>query len=220
MSRSTRERGGPRRRVVGGARRRRRARCRGPLRLGSDAGARALGRASQLGRGAPRGLWRRAAGRGSLGPCSPRPQKVFGIGLNYRESRRGGEARDPEAAARVHEVPELSGRAARATWCCRPSASTTKSSWSSVIGRRGRGISESRALDARRRLSASGQDISDRALQFADKPPQFSLGKSVDRLRADRAGRGVARRVRRPRRPARSRARSAASGCRRIGPAT
>ena len=34
--------------------------------------------------GLARGLGRAALDDASLGPCSPRPQKVFGIGLNYR----------------------------------------------------------------------------------------------------------------------------------------
>jgi 2-keto-4-pentenoate hydratase/2-oxohepta-3-ene-1,7-dioic acid hydratase in catechol pathway len=48
-----------------------------------------------------------------------------------------------------------------------------------VLGRAGRGIEESRALDHVAGYCV-GQDISDRALQFADKPPQFSMGKSAD----------------------------------------
>src|SRR5262249_10513606 len=48
-----------------------------------------------------------------------------------------------------------------------------------VIGRGGRRIDASRALEHVAGYCV-GQDISDRALQFADKPPQFSLGKSVD----------------------------------------
>ena len=48
-----------------------------------------------------------------------------------------------------------------------------------VLGRRVRGIPESQALDALAGYCV-GQDISDRALQFAGKPPQFSLGKSSD----------------------------------------
>ena len=48
-----------------------------------------------------------------------------------------------------------------------------------VIGRGGRGIAEARALDHVAGYCV-GQDISDRKLQFRDKPPQFSLGKSVD----------------------------------------
>ena len=48
-----------------------------------------------------------------------------------------------------------------------------------MIGRGGRGITRARAQDHVAGYCV-GQDISDRALQFADKPPQFSLGKSAD----------------------------------------
>ena len=48
-----------------------------------------------------------------------------------------------------------------------------------VIGRGGRGISETRALE-RVAGYCVGQDISDRRIQFTDRPPQFSLGKSLD----------------------------------------
>ena len=48
-----------------------------------------------------------------------------------------------------------------------------------VIGRRAVRVPEGRALDHIAGY-AVGQDISDRRLQFSDKPPQFSLGKSLD----------------------------------------
>jgi len=48
-----------------------------------------------------------------------------------------------------------------------------------VIGRRGRRISEAQAFDYIAGYCV-GQDISDRRLQFADTPPQFSMGKSAD----------------------------------------
>src|SRR5262245_32028540 len=48
-----------------------------------------------------------------------------------------------------------------------------------VIGRRARGVAPERALDVVAGYCA-GQDVSDRKLQFSDKPPQFSLGKSID----------------------------------------
>jgi 2-keto-4-pentenoate hydratase/2-oxohepta-3-ene-1,7-dioic acid hydratase in catechol pathway len=48
-----------------------------------------------------------------------------------------------------------------------------------VIGRGGRRIAEKDAL-AHVAGFTVGQDVSDRRMQFADKPPQFSLGKSLD----------------------------------------
>src|SRR6185369_10773627 len=48
-----------------------------------------------------------------------------------------------------------------------------------VIGRGGRRISENQALSYVAGCCV-GQDISDRKIQFRDKPPQFSMGKSID----------------------------------------
>src|SRR4030095_13504969 len=48
-----------------------------------------------------------------------------------------------------------------------------------VIGRRVKGVAPERALDVGAGYGA-GQDISERKLQFSDRPPQFSLGKSLD----------------------------------------
>jgi 2-keto-4-pentenoate hydratase/2-oxohepta-3-ene-1,7-dioic acid hydratase in catechol pathway len=48
-----------------------------------------------------------------------------------------------------------------------------------VIGRGGRRVPPERAL-AHVAGYCAGQDISDRRLQFTDKPPQFSLAKSWD----------------------------------------
>jgi len=48
-----------------------------------------------------------------------------------------------------------------------------------VMGRGGRRIAEKDAL-AHVAGYCVGQDISDRRLQFADQPPQFSMGKSAD----------------------------------------
>ena len=61
----------------------------------------------------------------------------------------------------------------------RRGSSTTRPSWSSSSaacpgGRRRSGRSRSWPG------YCAGQDISDRKLQFSDKPPQFSLGKSLD----------------------------------------
>jgi len=48
-----------------------------------------------------------------------------------------------------------------------------------VVGRGGWHIPEERALEHVAGYCV-GQDISDRRLQFSDKPPQFCLGKSLD----------------------------------------
>ena len=48
-----------------------------------------------------------------------------------------------------------------------------------VIGRGGRRIPQSRAFEHVAGYCV-GQDISDRRIQLTDKPPQFSMGKSID----------------------------------------
>ena len=48
-----------------------------------------------------------------------------------------------------------------------------------VIGKSGKDISTENAWDHIAGLCV-GQDISDRVVQFAAKPPQFNLGKSFD----------------------------------------
>jgi 2-keto-4-pentenoate hydratase/2-oxohepta-3-ene-1,7-dioic acid hydratase in catechol pathway len=48
-----------------------------------------------------------------------------------------------------------------------------------VFGRRGRRITEAKALEHVAGYCV-GQDISDRKVQFTDRPPQFSMGKSID----------------------------------------
>ncbi|HYC21152.1 MAG TPA: fumarylacetoacetate hydrolase family protein [Candidatus Bathyarchaeia archaeon] len=113
-----------------------------------------------------------------LGPPVPRPQKVFGIGMNYREHAKEAGLDIPTSPVVFTKFPScLVG----------PRADVILSSgyvdWEvelvAVIGRRGRRIPVGHALDHVAGYTA-GQDISDRKLQFADKPPQFSMGKSID----------------------------------------
>jgi 2-keto-4-pentenoate hydratase/2-oxohepta-3-ene-1,7-dioic acid hydratase in catechol pathway len=130
-----------------------------------------------------------AAGRGpgaaegpldeaALGPPVPRPAKVFAIGLNYR-----GHA--AEAGLEVPKSPMVFTKFP--TCLVGPRAEIVLSSawvdWEVelvvVLGRAGRRIAPERAL-AHVAGYCVGQDISDRRLQFADKPPQFSLGKSLE----------------------------------------
>jgi len=115
---------------------------------------------------------------GELGPPVPRPSKVFAIGMNYREHAREAGLEIPVTPVVFTKFPNcLSG----------PRADVELSSvfvdWEVelvvVLGRRGRGIPEARAFEFVAGYCV-GQDISDRRLQFADKPPQFSLGKSID----------------------------------------
>lgn len=113
-----------------------------------------------------------------LGPCVPRPSKIFGIGMNYREHAKEAGMEIPGAPVVFTKFPScLVG----------PRANVELSSdfvdWEVelvvVIGRGGRRISESQAF-AHVAGYCIGQDISDRKIQFRDKPPQFSMGKSID----------------------------------------
>ncbi len=112
----------------------------------------------------------------SLGPCSPRPRAVFAIGLNYRD--HAAEAglpissepivftKFPSCLVGPHSEVILFGD--RVDW---------EAELVVVIGRAAAQVPEARALDVVAGYCA-GQDISDRKLQFASQPPQFSLGKS------------------------------------------
>lgn len=113
-----------------------------------------------------------------LGPPVPRPAKVFAIGMNYGEHAKEAGLEIPQTPVVFTKFPNcLVG----------PRANVELSSdfvdWEVelvvVIGRGGRRISESQAFDHVAGYCV-GQDISDRRLQFSDKPPQFSMGKSVD----------------------------------------
>lgn len=113
---------------------------------------------------------------GSIGPVSPRPRQIFGVGLNYVDHAR--EAGSPlptvpllftkfsSALAGPNAVVELSG----------PSVD-----WEVelvvVVGRRCDGVSRDRAWDHVAGLTI-GQDISDRDVQLEGATPQYSFGKS------------------------------------------
>jgi 2-keto-4-pentenoate hydratase/2-oxohepta-3-ene-1,7-dioic acid hydratase in catechol pathway len=113
-----------------------------------------------------------------LGPPVPRPAKVFAIGMNYREHAR-------EAGMEIAQTPVIFTKFPNCL--VGPRADVELSSdyvdWEVelvvVIGRGGRRIAEAKALDHVAGYCI-GQDISDRKLQFADRPPQFSMGKSID----------------------------------------
>jgi len=108
----------------------------------------------------------------------PRPAKVFAIGLNYRGHAIEAGLDLPSAPMVFTKFPNcLAGPHARV------SLSSDFVDYEAelvvVIGRRTRDVPESGALEVVAGYAA-GQDISDRKLQFSDKPPQFSLGKSID----------------------------------------
>ena len=113
-----------------------------------------------------------------LGPPVPRPSKIFGIGMNYRDHAAEAKLEIPKSPVVFTKFPNcISGPRADVV------LSSDRVDWEVelvvVIGRRGRRIREAAAL-AHVAGFTIGQDVSDRRMQFADKPPQFSLGKSLD----------------------------------------
>jgi len=113
-----------------------------------------------------------------IGVCVPRPQKVFGIGLNYRSHAKESGMELPTSPLVFTKFPScLAGPTSDVVvW-----GPTTD--WEAelvvVIGRRGRDIAAADAWQAVAGVTA-GQDISERMTQFAAKPPHFDLGKSYD----------------------------------------
>lgn len=108
----------------------------------------------------------------------PAPRNAFGIGLNYRLHAEESNmdlpekpvvfGKFPSCIAGPHDDVELR---------------TTTGDWEVelvvVIGKPGRDIPAESAWDHVLGLTV-GQDISDRVLQMASKPPHFDLGKSRD----------------------------------------
>ena len=111
-----------------------------------------------------------------LGPPVPRPRQVFAIGLNYRDHAEEAGLDIPTELVVFTKFPScLTG----------PDADvhlpSDRVDWEVelvvVIGREGYEISAQDAWDHVAGLTI-GQDLSERRVQFAVKPPQFSLGKS------------------------------------------
>jgi 2-keto-4-pentenoate hydratase/2-oxohepta-3-ene-1,7-dioic acid hydratase in catechol pathway len=110
-----------------------------------------------------------------LGPPSPAPRQVFGIGLNYREHAVESHLELPAIPATFTKFPTcLTGPfvdvelpAATVDW---------EVELVVVIGRFGTGVSEAEAWDHVAGLTI-GQDLSERTTQMA-AGAQFSLGKS------------------------------------------
>jgi len=115
---------------------------------------------------------------GALGCCVPRPQKVFGIGLNYRTHATESGMEIPPTPLVFAKFPScLTGPTADIVIC----GPTTD--WEAelvvVMGTHARDIP---AADAWSHVAGvtCGQDVSERTTQFASKPPHFDLGKSFD----------------------------------------
>ncbi len=119
-----------------------------------------------------------ALGQAMLGSPVPTPRNVFGIGLNYRPHAEESNMELPErplvfakfASCIVGPNDDVELRSETADWEVELVA---------VIGTPGRDIAAASAWDHVLGLTV-GQDVSDRRLQFAAKPPHFDLGKSRD----------------------------------------
>jgi 2-keto-4-pentenoate hydratase/2-oxohepta-3-ene-1,7-dioic acid hydratase in catechol pathway len=114
----------------------------------------------------------------ALGSPSPAPRQVFGIGLNYSDHVAESGFAKPETSPPVFtKFPScITGPFGDITL---PAGGHTD--WevelAVVIGETARSVSAASAWDYVAGLSV-GQDISERILQMATTPPQFSLGKS------------------------------------------
>lgn len=112
----------------------------------------------------------------SLDAPSPWPTQVFGIGLNYRSHAEESGLPIPTtpltftkfSSSIAHGNADIPLVGSSIDW---------EVELVVVIADGGRNISRESAWDHVAGI-AVGQDISDRALQFASQPPQFSLGKS------------------------------------------
>ncbi len=112
-----------------------------------------------------------------LGPCVPRPGQVFAIGLNYKDHAEEAGLPLPTSPMVFTKFPScLAGPNARVP------LTSDRVDWEVeqvvVIGQEAFGVSAAQAWEYVAGFCV-GQDISDRRLQFSDKPPQFSLGKSA-----------------------------------------
>jgi 2-keto-4-pentenoate hydratase/2-oxohepta-3-ene-1,7-dioic acid hydratase in catechol pathway len=114
----------------------------------------------------------------TLGPPVPRPRNSYAVGLNYRSHVAEAAAELPEVPLVFTKFPScIVGPTSDIELRCE--AADYEAELVVVIGSGGRDISADDAWDHVIGVTA-GQDISDRALQFAAKPPHFDLGKSRD----------------------------------------
>jgi 2-keto-4-pentenoate hydratase/2-oxohepta-3-ene-1,7-dioic acid hydratase in catechol pathway len=114
----------------------------------------------------------------ALAACVPRPSKVFGVGLNYKAHAAEAGLDIPKQPLIFTKFPScIAGP--RADVVLTGGHVDYEVELVAVIGRRGRLIPRSEALQHVAGYCV-GQDVSDRALQFSDRPPQFSMGKSAD----------------------------------------
>lgn len=108
----------------------------------------------------------------------PRPGKIFGIGLNYSDHAAEGGLEVPDNPLVFAKFPNcITGPFANIE--LRSDRCDYEGEVVVVIGRRAKDVPVDTAWDYIFGITA-GQDISDRAVQMASKPPHFDLGKSFD----------------------------------------
>ena len=113
-----------------------------------------------------------------FGPPVPCPRSVFAIGLNYAEHAGEANMDLPESPLVFTKFPScLAGATDNVE--LNSDFADYEAELVVVIGTAGRSISPNNAWNHVMGLTV-GQDVSDRALQFAAKPPHFDLGKSRD----------------------------------------
>lgn len=113
-----------------------------------------------------------------LGPPVPRPRNCFGIGLNYRAHAAESGAELPPVPVVFTKYPScITGPTADVE--LRSEAADYEAELVVVIGEAGRDIARGDAWNHVAGVMC-GQDVSDRAVQYASKPPHFGLGKSRD----------------------------------------
>ena len=113
-----------------------------------------------------------------LGAPAPRPVNCFGIGLNYRSHAAESGVAPPEVPVVFTKFPSCIS-APLADVVLESDHVDYEVELVVVIGDGGKDIPTDRAWEHVAGVTI-GQDISDRALQFAAKPAHFDLGKSRD----------------------------------------
>jgi 2,4-diketo-3-deoxy-L-fuconate hydrolase len=112
-----------------------------------------------------------------LGPPVPKPSQIFAIGLNYRDHAEEASLPIPKSPMVFTKFPScLAGPTAEVP------LTSDRVDWEVeqvvVIGKQASRVSAGHAYEFVAGFMC-GQDVSDRKMQFKDKPPQFSLGKSA-----------------------------------------
>jgi 2-keto-4-pentenoate hydratase/2-oxohepta-3-ene-1,7-dioic acid hydratase in catechol pathway len=114
----------------------------------------------------------------ALGLCVPKPQKIFGIGLNYRAHAEESGMEIPPNPLVFAKFPNCIAGPTDDIVIFGPTTD-----WEAelvvVMGTTARDIAADDVWNHIAGLTC-GQDISERTTQFASKPPHFDLGKSFD----------------------------------------